>query len=90
MTDIYLVIEVAGEGIDTIYRGFLDPDQALVYYKRLVEEKNKEAEAAEDEWDRKFILDSVKRLCIQKGSEKEEFDCVCRQLGLEHEEPILY
>jgi len=91
MTDIYLVIEVGFEGLKAIYRGFLDPDQAVDYYKTLVEEKEKEAaENAEDELDMKYMLDSIKRLCIRKGSETEDFRCICGELGIGPGELVLY
>lgn len=90
MTDIYLVIEVGFEGINTIYRGFLEPEKAVAYYKTLVEEKEKEAGNAEDEREKRWISGSIKRLCIRRGSETQNFECVCGELDIGPGELVLY
>ena len=103
MIDIYLVIQVGYEGIDSILRGFIDSKQALQFYeeekKRILESKDEEYSLMDEEdneiihpgrgnyWRKK----KADRLCIQKVTDTEGAKCVCRELGLpEKEELILY
>ena len=80
MTDIYLVVQVGYEGIDELYRGFLNPDDAVEFVKET--KKNIESHI-EEEPDRAWMINKVKRICVMKGDENHEFECVCSELGVD-------
>ena len=90
MSDIYLVIAVGYEGIDSIYRGFLTPDEAVNYYNYLVNQKETEAKKATDSLSARWARESIERLCIMRGSEREDFECVCKELGVGPNKLVLF
>ena len=80
MTDIYVVVQVGHEGIDELYRGFLNPEAAIEFVKET--KKNIQAHV-EEEPDREWMLNKIKRICVRKGDEHHEFECVCQELGVD-------
>ena len=84
MTDIYIVIEVGYEGIEEIYRGFLNPYDAVEFVKKTKQDiLNDIEENGRDDFDKEWMLKRVQRLCVMKGDENHEFECVCKDLGVD-------
>jgi len=101
MTGIYIVVQVGYEGIESINRGFMTPDGAVTYYNQLLKEIEAELTARWREDDflpeeqtadelKERIKGRQSRVCIRRGSETEEFKCVCKELGVGPDELILY
>jgi len=96
--EAYLVIETGYEGIESLCWLTVNKEEAITKREEMIDKKFQERKEMWEEWNKdpelKEINHPMKKrediadfFCIQKW-DGEEFDCVCRELGVKVSKPM--